>query len=125
MREEFIKTKNTTGLTDAKKIAKFALEKQAKDVVILDLKKISTICNYYLICSGENTTQVKAIYDYIIKKSRKAKIKVQHSEVDKTYNWILIDFSNLIVHIFTETTREFYNLEYLWRQAKRISLSKK
>jgi ribosome-associated protein len=123
--EALIKSKNTTGLTDAKKIAEFALEKQAKDVVILDVKKISTICNYYLICSGESTTQVKAIYDHIIKKSKKAKIKVQHSEVDKTYNWILIDLSNVIVHIFTETTREFYNLEYLWRQAKKILPPKK
>ncbi|MCF7888446.1 MAG: ribosome silencing factor [Candidatus Omnitrophica bacterium] len=123
--KDIIKTKNTTGLADAKEIAKFALGKQAKDVVILDLKKISTICNYYLICSGESTTQVKAIFDHIIKKSRKEKIKIQHSEVDKTYNWILIDFSNVIVHIFTETTREFYNLEYLWRQAKKVSLSKK
>jgi ribosome-associated protein len=112
-------------LTDAKKIAKFAQEKQAKDVVILDLKKISTICNYYLICSADSTIQVKAIFDYIIKKSRTEKIKVQHSEVDKTYNWILIDFSNVIVHIFTESTREFYNLEYLWRQAKKILPPKK
>ncbi|MCF7873733.1 MAG: ribosome silencing factor [Candidatus Omnitrophica bacterium] len=123
--EDTIKTKNTTGLSDAKKIAKFAQEKQAKDVVILDLKKISTICNYYLICSGDSTTQVKAIYDQIIRKSKKEKIQVQHSEVDKTYNWILIDFSNVIVHIFTENAREFYNLEYLWRQAKKISLPKK
>lgn len=78
-----------------------------------------------MICSADSTTQVKAIHDGVVRKSKETclpagreKIKIQHSEVDKTYNWILVDFSNVILHIFTESTRKFYNLEYLWRQAK-------
>ncbi len=120
-----IKSKNTTGLRDTKKIAEFTLTKQANDVLILDVSKISNICDYYVICSADSTTQVKAIYDEVLRKSKEKKIKVQHSEVDKTYNWILVDFSNVILHIFTESTRKFYNLEYLWRQAKKINLAKK
>jgi ribosome-associated protein len=103
------------------------VDKQANNPVILDVRKISNICDYYIICSGDSAAQVKAIYDYISRKSKttylpksKEKIKIQHAEVDKTYHWVLIDLSNVIVHIFTESAREFYNLEYLWRQAKKI-----
>ncbi|MCF7916628.1 MAG: ribosome silencing factor [Candidatus Omnitrophica bacterium] len=106
-------------------MAEFTLTKQADDVVILDVSKISNICDYYVICSADSETQVKAIHNEVVRKSKDEKIKVQHSEVDKTYNWILVDFSNVILHIFTKSTREFYNLEYLWRQAKKIILTEK
>lgn len=108
-------------MTQAKKIASFILAKKAEDVIILDVKKISNVCDYYVICSGQSSTQVKAIYEDAVRKSKKENIRVQHAEVDSTCRWILLDYADVILHIFSKEAREFYNLEYLWKRAKKIS----
>lgn len=103
-------------------MGQFALNKKAKDVVILDIKKISNICDYHVICSGDSSAQVKAIYQEIIGESKKEKIEIFYSEADNSCRWMLIDYASVIVHIFSQEAREFYNLEYLWKQAKKIKL---
>jgi len=108
----------------ALKIAELASAKKAKDLVVLDISKVSGLCDYFVICSADSARQAKAICDDVIKKCRKDKIKVQHSENDDMSNWILIDFFDVILHIFQEEARGFYNLEYLWSSAKKISLKK-
>jgi len=119
-RKATVKSNKEKGLEEARQVAEFALAKNAEDLVILDIRGLSNICDYYVICSAGSAVQVKAIYDEVTRKSREKKINIQHSEVDKTYHWVLVDYSNIILHIFREEARKFYNLEYLWKQAKRI-----
>jgi ribosome-associated protein len=106
------------------KILTFALRKKAKKGVILDLRNVSNLCDYFIICSGESTRQVRAIYDEVIKLSKKEKIDIHHVEDDYQSLWLLIDFFDIVLHIFLEETRDFYDIEHLWKGAKRIRLPK-
>lgn len=118
-----MKTSQKSGLDKVKKIAAFAKEK-ANDLVILDIGNLSNICDYCVICSGDSPAQVKAIYRHTIKESRKGKIKIHHSEDDQNCNWMLIDYADIMVHVFSRQAREFYNLEYLYKKAKKIHPAK-
>ncbi len=91
---------------------------------MLDVRKISGICDYFVICSGNSTRQVKAISADVLRKSKKDKIRVKHCEDDNEGLWILIDFFDVILHIFLDETRKLYDLEYLWSSAKKIYSSK-
>jgi ribosome-associated protein len=103
--------------------ARAALDKKAKDVLILDLKGLTTITDYFVICSGESTTQVKAIAELIEEKFDEAGIKPLGIEGLKYSHWVLMDYGDVIIHIFEEETRAFYELEKLWIDAKRVQLS--
>ncbi len=95
-----------------------AEEKKAKDIVIMDLKGISIIADYFVICTGSNALQVKAISDHINEIAvlkDKAPLRV---EGVRDARWILIDFGTIVVHIFQEEERLYYNLERLWGDAK-------
>ena len=82
----------------------------------------NSICDYFVICSGTSSTHVKAIEENVRKKVlKKIKEKPWHTEQDIKADWILMDYSNIILHIFQEETRNFYNLEELWGDAKKIS----
>jgi len=105
----------------ALQIVKMALEKQAHQPVVLDVRGMSSVCDYFVICSGETGRQVQAIGDNIVKLSREAGFSVHHQEIDESCNWLLIDFFDVVVHIFTDEARKYYNLEYLWREAKAVS----
>ncbi len=109
----------------ALRIAQFASDKQAKDITVLDVSEISSLCDYFIICSGESAAQVRAICDNVQRLSRKEKIRISFLEKDKESHWILIDFFDVILHIFIEEAREFYNLEYLWKESKKIKFSPK
>ncbi len=88
--------------------------------MILDLQGLSTITDYFVICSGESTTQVKAIKEQIEGKFKELMVKPLGIE-GMTYNhWVLMDYGDVIIHIFEEETRAFYELEKLWIDAKRI-----
>jgi len=92
-------------------------------VVVLDVRNCSGICDYFIICCGESTPQVKAISQEVIRACKKSKIKPQHFEDDQSLRWVLVDFFDVILHVFLKQARDFYNLEYLWSQAKRIPLN--
>jgi ribosome-associated protein len=88
--------------------------------LILDLQGLTTIADYFVICSGESTPQVKAIKEQIEEKFKELRVKPLGIE-GLTYNhWILMDYGDVIIHIFEEETRAFYELEKLWIDAKRI-----
>ena len=88
--------------------------------MILDLQGLTSITDYFVICSGESTTQVKAIEEQIEEKFKESKVKPLGIE-GLTYNhWVLMDYGDVIIHIFEEETRAFYELEKLWIDAKRI-----
>jgi len=113
-----IKTVNTdqliteviTGIEDVK----------GENITILDLREIeNTVCDYFIICNGNSNTQVSAISGSIQKKvGKNLKDKPWHVEGEPNAEWILIDYVNVVVHVFQKQVREFYNLEGLWGDAK-------
>ena len=103
------------------KLVEFILAKKAKDIVVLDVRGVSDLCDYFVICSGDSATQVRAIYQEVARLSRENKIDIQHYEDDKLSRWILVDFFDVILHIFVSEARNFYNLEYLWNAAKKVN----
>lgn len=102
--------------------ARAASDKKAKDILILNLYDLSTIADYFVICSGESTTQVKAITEQIKESLGKKSVKPIGVEGLTYSHWVLMDYGDVIVHIFEGETRSFYELEKLWIDAKRIPL---
>lgn len=86
------------------------------------MQGITTIADYFIICSGESTTQVKAIEEHIEEKLKEEGIGVLRVEGMRVLQWILMDYGDIIIHIFEEEMRAFYELEKLWIDAKRIQL---
>ena len=107
-----------TSKTLAKKIALAALEKKAEDIVIMDLRKLTTMADFFVVCSADSDTQVKAIADSVREGAREAGESVWRNEGYTDASWILLDYVDVVVHVFHKQTREFYNLEKLWGDAK-------
>ena len=113
--------KRLTG--DVTKAVKAALDKKAFDVVVLDLRGTPAFTDFFVLCSGANQRQVKAIADAVEETLRAAKIRPAHVEGYDRAEWILMDFFSFIVHVFTPQTREFYSLERLWGDAERVEIT--
>jgi len=96
---------------------RLALEKKGFDVRILKLKELSSVCDYFLIVSGEADIHVKAIAQAIIEGLKEAGERPMHVEGMVEGNWVLLDYIDVIVHVFKEPTRQFYSLERLWGDA--------
>jgi ribosome-associated protein len=101
----------------ARKAADLALDKRAYEVKILDLRKLSTVCDYFVICSADADVQVKAISDHVRDELSRAGEKCWHREGYESLHWVLLDYVDVVVHIFLRETREFYALETLWGDA--------
>ncbi|MBZ5662269.1 MAG: ribosome silencing factor [Acidobacteriia bacterium] len=97
-----------------------AQEKQAAEVTLLDLRGLPAFTNYFLLCTGFSPRQVEAICDEIERKLEELGTRLLHREGKSGGDWMLLDFGGLIVHVFTEHARRFYDLERLWRAARRI-----
>jgi ribosome-associated protein len=108
---------------DVARAVRAALDKKASDVVVLDLRSTPAFTDHFVLCSGQNPRQVKAIADAIEDAMRAAKVKPSHIEGYDRAEWILMDFFTFIVHVFSPQTREFYSLERLWGDAERIEIS--
>ena len=105
------------------KAVRAALDKKATDVVVLDLRGTPAFTDFFILCSGLNPRQVKAIADAIEESLRAAKVRPAHVEGYERGEWILMDFFSFIVHVFNPQTRAFYSLERLWGDAERIDLN--
>lgn len=105
------------GVELAKKIAEAAADKQATDVVLLDTRKICSFADYFVICSGESDRQLEAIHRAIVEALKEEGETHFHSEGTAASGWMLLDLGNIVVHIFSSTVREFYQLESLWSAA--------
>jgi len=101
----------------AKKIVRIALEKKAFDVRLMDLRKLTPVTDFFIICSGSTSVQVKAIADHILEKCKKDDMPIYHLEGYDARRWVLIDMVDLVVHIFQPEVRNYYQLERLWGDA--------
>lgn len=99
-----------------------AVEKKAQDPVLLELKGISSITDYFLLCSGRSDRQVQAIAQGIEEALKKKGIRPLGQEGIVGGRWILLDYADVVVHIFLDPVRKFYDLEGLWMDAQRIEL---
>jgi len=122
------KRRTTTGtrkrLTgDVGKAVRAALDKKAQDVVVLDLRHTPAFTDYFVLCTGLNARQVKAISDAIEESLRAAKVRPSHIEGYERAEWVLMDYFTFVVHVFTPQTRAFYALDRLWGDAERIEVS--
>ena len=100
-----------------------ALDKKAAEPLVLDLRKASAFTDFFLICTGTSTRQVKAIADAVEDALRAQGVRPALVEGAERAEWILIDYFDFIIHIFTPATRSFYDLERLWGDAERIEIS--
>ena len=99
-----------------------ALEKNAFDIVVLFLGDSQTFTDYFVLCSARSTRQVRAIVDEIHQQFRSSQEKPIHVESYDRGEWVLVDFFDFVVHVFTPDTRHFYDLERLWGNATRIQV---
>jgi ribosome-associated protein len=102
--------------------AQSALDKKAYDLIILDVAKLTSIADYFLICTGRSDIQVQTICRHIEESLVQTGIKPLAVEGFTHGQWVLMDFGDIVVHIFYETVRDFYNLEGLWAQAPKRML---
>lgn len=104
------------------KIAYHALdEKKAEDIKIINLEGISVLADYFIIANGTNSSQVQALVDNIEEELHKAGYSLKQREGYSNGNWVLLDFGDVIVHIFDRENRLFYDLERIWRDGKEIA----
>lgn len=106
----------------AKAAAKAALEKKANDVQILNMVSLTAEADFFVICSAETQVQIRTIVSEIIDELEKAGVKPLRHEGRSNNNWILLDYGSVVVHVFQEDDRAYYNLEKLWADAERVPL---
>ncbi len=97
-------------------------EKQAERIKVLKVEKQTSLCNYFIICEGRATTHVKSLADEVEHVLASAGKKPIHTEGLSEGNWAVLDYASVVVHIFDKPSRDFYNLEKLWRDASVIDL---
>ncbi len=103
-------------------LTRFALEKKACDLVVMDVRDLTSIADYFIICSGRSDRQVQSIAQGLAQNSAEHGIKPFAVEGTGRGHWVLMDFSDVIVHIFYEPVRRFYDLDGLWSHAPRAEL---
>jgi len=101
---------------------KAAQGKKARDLVALDLRSLSGVADYFLICSGDSEVQVKAIAEAVEEKLKLQGARPWHVEGLEGRRWVLLDYVELVVHVFHHRTREYYLLERLWGDARKVDL---
>lgn len=106
------------------KLAVAALEdRKAEDVTVIDISEISPIADYFIIANGTNQNQLQAMRDAADEALYKAGVKVQQIEGNQSSTWILMDYGDIIIHIFSKEDRLFYDLERIWRDGKVVDVS--
>lgn len=99
-----------------------ASDKKATEIIALDLREVASFTDYFLLCTGGNPRQVAAIAESVEDQLRKAGRRPMHTEGYANAEWVLLDYGDFIVHVFGSATRRFYDLERLWRDAKRVEI---
>ncbi len=107
----------------AQLVVKAAEDKKAENLKVLDIKKLSVIADYFMICHGNNERQVQAIVREIRDQAHKNGFDVRGIEGADEGRWVLVDLGDIVIHVFHREDREFYNLERLWKDAEEVSFS--
>jgi len=121
--------KQKTRIEDSQKIAtqiaNLMIDKKALDIQILDVRGLTTLTDFFIICTSESQPQSRAIYNHIEDEMLKEGIKPWHKEGVEKLDWVLIDFVNIVAQIFSRESREYYDFERLWGDAKITKLDDK
>jgi ribosome-associated protein len=113
-----------TPIEHARRIAELAQEKLAADVVILDMRPVCSYTDYFVICTGQNPRQTKAIYDAVREEIKKADGLTPRTVAgEREASWILADYLDVVLHVFTPKAREYYRLEELWGDVPSVELA--
>ncbi len=114
-------------MLEPKEMAELAVkaldDKKGKDIRMLHIEAQSTLADYFVICNGTSTTQVRALADAVEEILDKAGEQPHHIEGHRGGQWTLMDYSSVVIHIFTEEGREFYSLERLWSDAEQVDIT--
>ena len=102
----------------ARRISELMLEKKALDVTIIDVRKITTLTDFFVLCTSESQPQTRAITDHIHQEMKKEAMKAWHIEGYQQLDWVLVDFVNIVAHVFSKDAREYYEFERLWADGK-------
>ncbi len=98
-------------------------DKKAENIQVIDISEISTVADYFIIANGTNRSQVQALADNVDEKLAMNKIFHKHTEGYNNANWILLDYSDILVHVFDKESRGFYDLERMWRDGKFVDIA--
>ena len=107
-----------------RRAAAAVLDKKALDVVVLDVQGVSSVTDYFLVCSGRSTTHVRSIIDAIREELKQDGIRPLHAEGATESGWVLLDYGDVLVHVFLEDTRIYYALERLWGDAPAVPVER-
>lgn len=108
-------------LDGVERAARAALEKKAADLVLLDLKGVASFTRYFLLCTGLSARQVQAISDSVEEQLARGGVHAAHVEGYEQGEWVLLDYLDFVVHVFSRRARAYYDLERLWRRAARLT----
>lgn len=97
--------------------------KKAKNINVLNISPLTTIADYFVVCTGNSTTQIKALSDALDEELEKCGVHFIGKEGFNAANWILMDYGSVVIHIFSEEMREFYSIEHLWADAESVDIS--
>jgi ribosome-associated protein len=109
----------------SKKIAKLIYSKKGEEILILDVRKVANFVDYFVIATGTSDIHIKMLKDTIIEELEKLNISPLRTDGDKSPDWKVIDYGDIMVHLFTQEARKFYNLENLWSDGKKVSWKEK
>ena len=98
-------------------------DRLAQDIEVLDVSELTDLGDYFVMATGNSSTQVRALADMAEEKAKEAGFVLHHREGYRGESWILLDFSDVIVHVFDRESREFYSLEHLWEDAKKVDIT--
>ena len=104
----------------AQKTVEAASDKQASDIVLLDARKVCSFADYFVICSGDSSRQLQSIYDEVEHVLKREGVSLHHYEGTGDSGWMLLDYGDVIVHIFSPAEREYYKLDKMWSEAKPV-----
>ena len=107
-----------------RRAARVALDKRAVDVIVLDVQGVSSVTDYFLVCSGKSTTHLETIADAIRDELKRDGVRPLHAEGVAASGWLLLDYGDVLMHVFLEDTRAYYALEHLWGDAPSIPLDR-
>ena len=100
-----------------------AVEKKASDVKVLDLREVTSFTDFFIICTGANPRQIRAIAEAILLELKQAGERAVGTEGLSSEDWALLDYGDFVVHVFSEKARRYYDLERLWRDARHVDVS--